>query len=269
MRTRRFLFCLLTICALPFAGGCGSSSSDPQTDRLADARDGIQDVLSSIAGSYAHAAAQIRNLSLDDPRARAVVAGMCIPRPGVIDCSAIDSQGVMRIVEPEAYRGFEGADVSGQEQFQQARRTGEPLLSAQFRTVEGLPAAALQYPVPGNDSQMRLSLSGLLSPLDLCRAVIDPLLAGSEYQAWVMEIGGMILYESDPSQIGLNLFSDPLYQDYPSLIELAQRIAAEPEGAGEYSFLIHGTSQVARKKAQWDTVSLFGTAWRVVIYTAI
>jgi hypothetical protein len=57
--------------------------------------------------------------------------------------------------------------------------------------------------------------------------------------------------------LGLNLFTDPLYKDYPELIKLGRRIVKEKEGKGFYTFLIHGTKTVVKKQAVWKTACFF------------
>jgi hypothetical protein len=79
-----------------------------------------------------------------------------------------------------------------------------------------------------------------------------------------MEKGGLILYDVDTPQIGLNLFSAPLYRPYAELLSLGRRIAASPEGNGAYRFTRGPAKKVAKKNAFWQSVSLYGAEWRLV-----
>ena len=269
VRKSDLALCALLLGATALLAACGSSSSDPQSDRLAEAQFRVQGALDSHAVALADASDRIRDVSMEDPQAREIVSSMCAPRPGLIDCLAIDPQGILRIVEPESYRRVEGMSVSDQPQFQHAIQSGEASLSALLQTVEGVAATIFQFPVRGADGQIKLSLSSLISPADLCREEIEPVLTGSEFESWVMDTSGVVLYDRDASQIGINVLTDPRFQKYPSLRELVARIVAEPEGEGEYSYLIDGTDQLVHKQAQWKTVSVFGTAWRVMVYKVI
>ena len=232
--------------------GCGSSNDlESMESTVKEIQASFDSEFAEVDDSLSEASRDLSGLSLGESAARTIVGDMCRGRDYAIDCAAIDDQGIMRIVEPEAYRAIEGSDISTQESFQQAVRTGDPGLSPMFETVELVQAAAFQYPVFDSAANVASVLSLLFEPRQMCEGVIQPLLADTDYSTWVMQNDGLILYESDPSQIGLNLFNDPLYQDYPELIALGRRIAAEAEGRGEYSFVTPGTTQVVRKEAVW------------------
>ena len=245
--------------------GCGDSSNS-QRDKAAQVQSDLQALFAGIDADLTAASEAVALSGIDQDASRGAVGAVCRDRSYAIDCATIDTRGIMKLVEPEPYREYEGSDISSQAAVQKMLGTHAPVFSGMFDTVEGIRALDIQHPVFSAASGFLGSLSLLLHPEALCGSVIDPLLAGTQYKAWVMQLDGLILYETDPSQIGLNLFTAPLYQDYPELIALGQRIAAEPEGAGFYTFLIHGTPQVIRKKAVWRTVTLYDGIWRVVIY---
>jgi hypothetical protein len=54
----------------------------------------------------------------------------------------------------------------------------------------------------------------------------------------MLHLDGMVAYNRDASQIGKDLFKDPLYQAYPSLLELGKRIIAQRSGHGYHSFQV-------------------------------
>ncbi|MDD1753665.1 MAG: hypothetical protein LUQ38_11325, partial [Methanotrichaceae archaeon] len=71
----------------------------------------------------------------------------------------------------------------------------------------------------------------------------------------------------DASQIGKNLFEDPLYEPYPALRELGHRIAAERSGHGDYSYfqVTEGNKTAVNKECYWTTTVLYDMEWRLVI----
>ena len=76
---------------------------------------------------------------------------------------------------------------------------------------------------------------------------------------------GIVAYDRDASQIGKYLFTDPLYQPFPSLRNLGYRIAAERSGHGYYSFQVtQANKDVVTKDTYWTTVELHGREWRLV-----
>jgi len=88
-------------------------------------------------------------------------------------------------------------------------------------------------------------------------------------KCWVMQKDGMILYETDVIQRGLNIFSDPLYKDYSKLISLGKRMVKENKGKGFYTFKAQGTKNVVKKQATWKTIHFFNSDWIVVAYSEV
>jgi hypothetical protein len=68
-----------------------------------------------------------------------------------------------------------------------------------------------------------------------------------------------------PGQIGLNVFSDPLYRPFPELIALCRRMAATREGSGVYRFYRKVGEAPIAKVVKWRTVLLHGTPWRLAV----
>lgn len=196
--------------------------------------------------------------------ARSVLNRLCLEFDYAVDCAAVDLQGKMVTIEPVSFHQFEGKDISDQQQIKQILKDGKPVLSNVFRAVEGFPAADAEYPVVTPAGVRLGSVSLLFQPEKLLGKILVPLLEGTTVDIWVMEKGGLILYDVDQAQIGLNLFTARLYRPYPALIALGRRIAAAREGNGVYEFKRGPTSKAVRKKAFWKSVSLYGNVWRLV-----
>jgi hypothetical protein len=173
-------------------------------------------------------------------------------------------QGKMVTLEPAPFRQFEGKDISSQEQVKRILKTGKPVLSHVFRAVEGFPAVDAEYPVVTPAGQRLGSVSILFQPEKFLSKIIVPLVQDTPVDIWVMEKGGVILYDSDTLQIGLNIFNSRLYKPYTGLIRLGRRIAAMPEGNGVYKFRSSYSKKIVKKNAFWRTVSLYGAQWRLV-----
>ena len=90
---------------------------------------------------------------------------------------------------------------------------------------------------------------------------IDP--TKSDFQVWCMQNDGYIVYDEDPRQIGLNLFSDALYANFPELLEFGGKIKGAPYGVGYYSFLSKDETKLIYKVAAWDTIETLG--WKIVV----
>jgi len=89
----------------------------------------------------------------------------------------------------------------------------------------------------------------------------DPL--KSDYQFWCMQNDGYIIYDEDPKQIGLMLFSDKLYANFPELLEFGEKIRSDPIGVSYYSFLSKDSQNVVYKVAAWDTIETLD--WKIVV----
>jgi len=232
---------------------------------LKSAVDAVNAQLQSIDQDLAQAARDLSALDLEGEPARAIIQKLQARRADrVIDVSIISPEGVMLLVEPSAYRSVEGTNISDQEQIQTLLRTRQPVMSRVFRTVEGVPAVDIEHPVMHADGRYLGSVSAIFQPWALIGTCVNDLISGMPVEIWAMQPDGMIIYDEDPHEVGRILFSDPLYQPFPELVQLGRRIAAEAEGSGSYSYYKAGTHDRVQKDAWWVSVTLHGTAWRLV-----
>jgi hypothetical protein len=79
-----------------------------------------------------------------------------------------------------------------------------------------------------------------------------------------MQKGGKILYDQDLGEIGLDLFTDPLYAGYPELLAAGRKMDEEDSGTAKYSFFKAGTRITVTKLIYWTTFELYGTEWKLV-----
>ena len=231
---------------------------------LAEAKQQVAAEFDRLDEGLRQAAKMLGTTGLTGDKARLILTKLCNDFDYAVDCAAVDHQGKMVTLEPAPFRQFEGKDISAQEQVQRIMKTGKPVLSNVFRAVEGFPAADAEYPVVTPEGKRLGSVSILFHPEKLLGNVFVPLLRGTPVDIWVMEKGGLILYDVDKPQIGLNLFSSKLYQPYPGLVRLGWRIAKTPEGNGVYEFRTGSSRTIVKKNAFWQSVSLYGTEWRLV-----
>jgi hypothetical protein len=195
---------------------------------------------------------------------RKMLGDLCRSYPYAVDCSVVDRNGRMVLVEPEEYAKFEGSDISTQEQIIRLRESKKPVLSKVIKAVEGFDAVDLEHPVFSSQGELAGSASVLLRPETLLAAVISPVVQGMPVDVWLMQKDGRILYDADKEEVGLMLFDDPVYKPYPQLLALGTLIARERSGTGSYEFLGRGLEKPVMKDAYWTTVGLHGTEWRLV-----
>lgn len=256
------------VAALLLAAPVVASAAAPAfLDRAAQALEGE---FQRLDAGLQRAAQALGRAGLTGEKARAALAELCGGFDDAVDCAAVDPAGRMVTIEPAAYRPHEGADIGAQEQVRRLRETGKPVLSRVFTAVEGFPAVDAEYPVVTPEGRFLGSVSLLFRPERLLGRVVVPLVEGAAPEKggraiWAMEENGHILYDVDTAQVGLNLFTSPLYRPYPGLVELGRRIARLPAGEGAYAFLRESRGREAvTKRAFWQSVSLYGTSWRLV-----
>ncbi|MBI5593972.1 MAG: hypothetical protein HY881_26280 [Deltaproteobacteria bacterium] len=250
------LFCMMNASQ----GWCNDNT--PIT--LEDARKKVQSEFDRLDAGLKQAAAQLGVSGLTGDAARKVLAELCGDFSYAVDCATLGPDGKMLTVEPVAYRRFEGADVSGQEQVRRVMQGQKPVFSSVFVSVEGFDALDVEYPVTTGDGKYLGSVSLLFRPEKFLGDIIRPLVEGIPMDITVMETGGRTLYDADEQQIGQNLFSSPLFQPYPSLIALGRQMAMNPSGVGKYTFPDRTTKAAVTKEAYWQTASMYGTDWRLV-----
>lgn len=196
--------------------------------------------------------------------ARSSLAGLCGNFTFAIDCTAVDPKGKMVTLEPSAYRHLEGTDISAQEQIKRVIKNRKPVLSSVFKAVEGFDAVDVEYPVFNPQGKYIGSVSLFFKPETFFAQILPALTKSFPVDIWVMDKGGRILYDTDISEIGLNLFTSPSFQPCVELQKLGRRIVAKKEGNGSYQYKVHGENASAQKNAYWKSVDLYGTEWRVV-----
>ncbi len=181
----------------------------------------------------------------------------------VIEFSWVTPAGIMLIVEPSIYYGSQGIDISDQDHIIKCFETKLPVLSKQFFAVEGFYATVVIHPVVKNNAPLG-AVDALFYPEQLLEIVLKPIFEGKDFEMWVMEEGGRILYDQDAAEIGRDLFTDPLYAGFPELLEAGRKIDAEDNGTTTYSFYKAGTTQTVTKLTYWDTYEIYGTQWKLV-----
>ncbi|NLX48966.1 MAG: hypothetical protein GXY82_03650 [Methanospirillum sp.] len=237
-------------------------------DALETVSSGIQAALDLLDARTATAAAALGPTAMTGEETRRFLRELALTSPAVIDATAVSKDGVMLTVEPAAYAMVEGSDISDQEQVQRLRTTQEPVMSAIFPTVEGVNATDLEHPVFALSGEFNGSASLLFSPATLLEIAVQEALANRTVDVFVLDTSGFILYDTDATGIGGNVFSDPFSVNNAGLLAVMKEIQTAPEGTGNYTFLQPGTGTTVRKEVRWTSVGLHGTDWRVVTANA-
>lgn len=225
----------------------------------------LQDTLTKIDATLSHGLGKKQGGLNSEAEIRGLLTDIIRGEPSVITASYIDLKGILRYIEPREYKNVEGSDISPQEHVIGMMKKPEPVFSQGFKAVEGFTAVVIAHPVSGSGKGYNGSINLILRPEFIVEPLLKNLSIPPEYELWIMQTDGQIIYDPDSDEIGRMLFSDPLYADYQSLQQLGRKIAANPSGVGEYIFEAPGRNEKVIKNASWDTVKLHRREWRVVL----
>ncbi|UPT78542.1 hypothetical protein MN086_05180 [Sulfurovum sp. XGS-02] len=183
----------------------------------------------------------------------------------IVEASFVDAKGVMHQVVPSEYKNFENTDISSQDHVKAMLQKPTPLLSSGFTAVEHFTAVVIARPLFDSQKVFSGSVNLLIRPELLVDSLLKKTTIPDDYELWIMQPDGMIIYDQDKSEIGRMLFSDPIYAGYENLLKLSKKIAATPEGKGSYIYLAPESNDKAIKNAIWKNVRLHNQEWRVVL----
>ncbi|MDD1758569.1 MAG: hypothetical protein LUQ22_07555 [Methanotrichaceae archaeon] len=235
----------------------------------------LQGNLTDLDSDVANASQNLSTTGLEGNTARRVLRKLLETNSNLVEAVTFSKDGKIITAEGKASEGAEGADISSQEHIAHILRTKTPTFSKQFLLVERYNGTALAYPVFSPQGEFLGGISAIIEPDKLLNALVAPPLQFDMYNHsnitdlsfWLMDLNGLLLYDEDASQIGKNLFEDPLYEPYPSLLELGHRIVAERSGHGDYSYfqVTEGNKTAVNKECYWTTTVLYDMEWRLVI----
>jgi polar amino acid transport system substrate-binding protein len=234
----------------------------------------VQGSLNDLDADVANASRDLSKTGLEGDAASKVLGKLLDTNSNLVEAVTFGNDGKIIIAECKGCDGGEGADISSQEHIAYVLKTKTPTLSRQFLLVEGYNGTALVYPVFSQKGELLGGISTIIESDKLLNSMVAPQLNFdvstrsniSDYSFWILHLDGLIAYDRDESQIGKNLFKDPLYKPYPSLLDLGKRIVAERSGHGNYSFQVaQDDKKVVTKDTYWTTVCLHDRVWRLII----
>lgn len=267
MKKKIFLMALFFAC---FLADSFCLDADKFMQVLSEAKNNFSGTFSSIDQDLSAAARGISIAGIKSDEARQVLNSLCKGRSYAVDCAIVDEAGKMTVVEPQEYNKFEGSDISMQAQVKRMLKDKKPVFSDVFTSVEGIKTVDVEYPIFSGSNEFLGSVSMLIDQEVMAEIIIAPLVRKTHCKIWIMQKNGLIVYDPDPNQIGRNIFSDELFRDFNVLISFCRTVANTKEGAGSYDFYASslGDKVVVSKYAAWDTVSLYGNEWRIVVMEA-
>lgn len=268
MSTKRIVLAVVLALSMMAALAYGCIGPTAQQTLLKDTtahiQKAVQTQLDNLDADMSTAASQLSSTGLSGTDTRNILSGLVADYPFVIDSCTIDTAGKMVTIAPDDYSSYEGTDLSKQAVTIQFWATKKPMLSQRFMAVEGVDSVVIIWPILSQNGEFIGSLSARFQPETLFAITAEPVLQGTGIGLDVMQLDGLNLYDYTGVDTGKNLFTDPELQPFTELVALGHRMVAEESGFGSYTITDHATGQTVKKQVFWTTVSLHGTAWRLV-----
>ncbi|WP_028572127.1 ABC transporter substrate-binding protein [Desulfonatronum lacustre] len=224
----------------------------------------LEDIFQEMDQDIALAARKLSKTGLAGEPAASILQELYAKNPHAYNCVTVDAEGIIVNVAPDRYLDVIGEDISQQEQIVRLHSTRQPVLSQAVKMVEGFVGIDLEHPVFNLENEFIGSVSILAKP-DFFGSIISQKVSNFPVEMFVIQKDGVMVYDINEQEIGKNVFLDPLYQTYPSLLAVARRIAAEPDGRGRYRFLDKNMQEEVVKNIVWTTVGLHGTEYRLAL----
>jgi hypothetical protein len=231
---------------------------------LGRAQMAVQTELMKVKGAMANASQSLAASGLIGVMARINVNNTVNSNPYFINAFTFDPYGVIHLPMPLAYQYMSGKNISTAAFVQQLISTKMPVMTDVI-TTEGVIGAVFTAPVFSSEGLFIGGVSGTFNASAMMNAVLPPLTAGTQFSFWSMQKDGIVVYDTDESQIGTNVLTMD-YADYPALQVLVWKIRNETTGYGAYSYVAsHHSQNTASKQCFWATVGSEGIAWRIVL----
>lgn len=274
--TNRLRIGSLLVIAAIFSVSCTACASNeisfgPQTTggeplwRLLAASDAVNSNLSRMQTALEDASLALTEAGIDGPAANAVLLNLAKADPSVIDCVTIDASGIVREVQPKSFESMKGENLLGQSQVNDTISTGIYSGIYLIDAVEGLKAIDSEMPVFDGNGTLIGTVSLLFNSSQFFGNVLKPFQPAGNSNIWVSRADdATILFDTDTSQAFFNK-SSSLYQDYPELLNLFDRMSLERTGFQTYDFLDEAHSRSIKKGCYWTTIPNRGTEMRIVL----
>lgn len=231
---------------------------------LKTAKEELSEILIQMDQSIAGAAQKLSQTGLTGTEAFKIIQNLYDQNPYAYNSVTVDKKGTIVNVAPDIYNEVIGKDISNQEQIIRLHATQEPVLSQAIPMVEGFVSIDLEHPVFDSDGKFTGSVSILIKP-DFFAKVIEPKVYNFPLEMLVLQTDGTIVYDFNEEEIGKNTFTDPMFEDFPSLIEIAHKVVRKSDGQGQYHFLDKFLEQTVNKEIIWTTIGLHGTEYRLAL----
>jgi hypothetical protein len=265
------IFAILFLCSI--LGLCSqiNSTADqvPEDCQLMwsyiQAADALNANLSRMDQALGDACLALSRAGLEGPKVQPILRDITLTDPAIIDCAAISANGTILEIDPGEFGYVKGINVGYQEPLKKIMASRSPAGFALIKTVEGSYALLVSDPVFNERGQFIGMACILINSTEFFSSILAPRQPEEKAKFLVMMAeDGRVLYEADASQIGVTL-SDPMFLQFPELLNLGRRAAQERTGYGTYEFFDQDHKKNVKKRVYWTTLANKGDEIRLML----
>lgn len=249
--------------------GAGSSSEGELMWKFIQAEDAVNANLTKIDLALAGSSLELSRTGLAGAEAQDILSNLTRVDPSAIDCITIGTNGTILEVVPEEYRHIIGEDIGQQEHIKRLFSTRRPVGLAYLRTVEGFDAMDFEAPVFDKEGCLIGAVSVIINSTQFIEHILQPYQPGANAKIWAMQPDGLVLYETDHTQIGQNTLTSSMFQQFPDLLAIAKRMGQDRSGYETYEFFNEDHSAKVKKAIYWTTVGYQGSEMRLALSTEL
>jgi hypothetical protein len=166
---------------------------------------------------------------------------------------------------PDSVRVLLGQNIADQDAISYVLLTREPGMGKYFSLRQGGEGVAIVYPVFSPDGEFLGALSMAFSPSILVARYAEESTTWAPFTYAVAQPDGVLLYHSNPALVGKQAFDEPLFEQFPGILDFVRRSDTERTGYATFSFYKEGSMEIVPKETFWDTVYLYNNEWRVFV----
>jgi hypothetical protein len=223
--------------------------------------------LQHIGESLTYAAQQLSTIGLTGAQADAILNTLAANSTYIINAATENLENNIVAAEPQNWSYIEGRNV-GEQTYLNPNPNGEitPVMSPLVEVQSDMMANGVAAPIFNGDKELIGTVSIIFNPTKLLNGTVTPALADTVYTMTVMQVDGVMIFDTDPLQLYKNMFTDPAYANYTQLLLLGHHVADYSSGYGTYTFTADAASTiVVNKECYWTTVSAYGQEWRIAL----
>ncbi|MEA5037840.1 MAG: cache domain-containing protein [Methanocorpusculum sp.] len=228
----------------------------------------IDDQMKQITALVWDAARELDGVPADDPSIDLALLKLKSELPMSYDMGRVDADNVLRAITGEENNQLLVGRVIKTPPFteEEFKAAGSACIISGYSAFQnkerGVKVIAPVYDAEGNfDGTLQVSLNIIY----LLSGAVDRLRADYGYTVWVAQENGIVLYDEDSRQIGIDLKNTSL-DNTPSFTKAASEILTNTSGHVSYIYYSAELNNISQRNAVWSTSDPgYGQKWRVVL----